>query len=35
LARDGRSLPMSGRLDVFARRFGLEVAMPILRLAGR
>jgi hypothetical protein len=35
LARDGRSLPMSGRLDVFARRFGPEVAMPILRLAGR
>jgi hypothetical protein len=35
LARDGRSLPMPGRLDTLARRFGPEVAMPILRLAGR
>jgi hypothetical protein len=35
LARDGRALPMPGRLDHLARRFGPEVAMPILRLAGR
>jgi hypothetical protein len=35
IARDGRSLPMPGRLDALARRFGPEVAMPILRLAGR
>jgi hypothetical protein len=35
LARDGRSLPMPGRLDTLARRFGSDVAMPILRLAGR
>ena len=35
LARDGRSLPMPGRLDSLARLFGPEVAMPILRLAGR
>jgi hypothetical protein len=35
LARDGRSLPMPGRLDTLARLFGDEVAMPILRLAGR
>jgi hypothetical protein len=35
LARDGRSLPMPGRLDHLARLFGPEVAMPILRLAGR
>jgi hypothetical protein len=35
LARDGRALPMPGRLDSLARLFGPEVAMPILRLAGR
>jgi hypothetical protein len=35
LARDGRSLPMPGRLDSLARVFGPQVAMPILRLAGR
>jgi hypothetical protein len=35
LARDGRSLPMPGRLDSLARLFGPHVAMPILRLAGR
>jgi hypothetical protein len=35
LARDGRSLPMPGRLDTLARLFGPHVAMPILRLAGR
>ena len=35
LARDGRSLPVPGRLDRLARLFGKEVAMPILRLAGR
>jgi hypothetical protein len=35
LARDGRSLPMPGRLDALARLFGPHVAMPILRLAGR
>jgi hypothetical protein len=35
LARDGRSLPMPGRLDSLARLFGPQVAMPILRLAGR
>ena len=35
LARDGRSLPMPGRLDALARLFGDQVAMPILRLAGR
>jgi hypothetical protein len=35
LARDGRSLPMAGRLDGLARAFGPHVAMPILRLAGR
>jgi hypothetical protein len=34
-ARDGRSLPLPGRLDSLARLFGPEVAMPILRLAGR
>jgi len=35
LARDGRDLPMPGRLDGLARLFGDQVAMPILRLAGR
>jgi hypothetical protein len=35
LARDGRSRPMPGRLDRFARLFGDEVALPMLRLAGR
>jgi len=35
LARDGRTLPMPGRLDQLGRLFGNEVAMPILRLAGR
>lgn len=35
LARDGRSRPMPGRMDHLARLFGDEVAMPILRLAGR
>jgi hypothetical protein len=35
VARDGRSLPMPGRLDSLARLFGPHVAMPILRLAGR
>jgi hypothetical protein len=35
IARDGRSVPMPGRLDTFGRLFGAEVAMPILRLAGR
>jgi hypothetical protein len=35
IARDGRSLPMPGRLDSLARLFGPHVAMPILRLAGR
>lgn len=35
LARDGRALPMPGRLDHLGRLFGTEVAMPILRLAGR
>jgi hypothetical protein len=35
LARDGRTLPMPGRLDSLARLFGPHVAMPILRLAGR
>jgi hypothetical protein len=35
LARDGRSLPMPGRLDSLGRLFGPQVAMPILRLAGR
>jgi hypothetical protein len=35
IARDGRSLPMTGRLDTLARLFGPHVAMPILRLAGR
>jgi hypothetical protein len=35
LARDGRSLPVPGRLDALARLFGPHVAMPILRLAGR
>jgi hypothetical protein len=35
VARDGRSLPMPGRLDSLGRLFGPQVAMPILRLAGR
>jgi hypothetical protein len=35
VARDGRTLPMPGRLDSLARLFGPQVAMPILRLAGR
>jgi hypothetical protein len=35
LARDGRSLPMPGRLTHLERLFGPAVAMPILRLAGR
>jgi hypothetical protein len=35
VARDGRSVPMPGRIDSLARLFGAEVAMPILRLAGR
>ena len=35
IARDGRTLPMPGRLDSLARLFGPHVAMPILRLAGR
>jgi hypothetical protein len=35
VARDGRSVPMPGRLDSLARLFGPHVAMPILRLAGR
>ncbi|HEY2730551.1 MAG TPA: hypothetical protein VGK52_11460 [Polyangia bacterium] len=35
IARDGRSVPMPGRLDSLARLFGAQVAMPILRLAGR
>jgi len=35
LARDGRDLPMPGRLDGLGRLFGAQVAMPILRLAGR
>jgi hypothetical protein len=35
IARDGQSRPMPGRLDHLARLFGREVAMPILRLAGR
>lgn len=35
LARDGRALPMPGRLDHLGRLFGAEVAVPILRLAGR
>jgi hypothetical protein len=35
LARDGRDLPLPGRLDALARLFGPQVAMPILRLAGR
>jgi hypothetical protein len=35
LARDGRDLPMPGRLDSLGRLFGAQVAMPILRLAGR
>jgi len=35
LARDGKSRPMPGRLDQLARLFGDEVALPILRLAGR
>jgi hypothetical protein len=35
LARDGRTLAMPSRLDGLARLFGAQVAMPILRLAGR
>jgi hypothetical protein len=35
LARDGRAIPMPGRLDHLAKLFGPQVAMPILRLAGR
>jgi hypothetical protein len=35
IARDGRTLPMPGKLDTLARLFGPHVAMPILRLAGR
>jgi hypothetical protein len=35
VARDGRSIPMPGRVDSLARLFGAQVAMPILRLAGR
>jgi hypothetical protein len=35
IARDGRSLPMPGRLESLTRLFGPHVAMPILRLAGR
>jgi hypothetical protein len=32
---DGQTIPMGGRVDAFARLFGAQVAMPILRLAGR
>jgi hypothetical protein len=35
VARDGRAVPMPGRLDYLARLFGTEVAMPILHMAGR
>jgi YD repeat-containing protein len=35
LTRDGRALAIPGKLDRLARLFGPEVAMPILRLAGR
>jgi hypothetical protein len=35
VARDGRALPLPGRLGDLARSFGPMVALPMLRMAGR
>jgi hypothetical protein len=35
LARDGRQIPMPGRTEYLTRLFGPQVAVPLLRLAGR
>ncbi|MDB4981867.1 MAG: hypothetical protein JWM82_2619 [Myxococcales bacterium] len=35
LARDGRSIPVPGRTDYLTRLFGAQVAVPLLRMAGR